>query len=100
MPAYLVADIAVIDPAGIEEYARRAYPTLVAAGGHMLAASSPPQVLEGDWQPGVLVLIEFATAEKARQWLASPEYQPARQVRHQAARTNLILLAENDTESA
>jgi len=51
----------------------------------MLAASSQSEVLEGDWQPGVLVIIEFATAEKARQWINSPEYQPARQVRFHSA---------------
>ncbi len=38
----------------------------------MLAASSQSEVLEGDWQPGVLVIIEFATSEKARQWINSP----------------------------
>jgi uncharacterized protein (DUF1330 family) len=100
VPAYLVADIAVIDPEGIAEYARRAYPTLLAAGGKMLAVSRPAEVLEGDWRPGILVLIEFATAAKARQWLASPEYRPARQLRLQAAKTNLVLAAENETVRA
>jgi uncharacterized protein (DUF1330 family) len=99
MPAYLVADIAVIDPPGIEEYGRRSYPTLLAAGGKLLAAGRPPQVLEGDWQPGLLVLIEFPSAQQAQRWLASPEYQPARRVRQQAATTNLVLLAEDETTS-
>ena len=63
----------------------------------MLAASSQSEVLEGDWQPGVLVIIEFATAEKARQWINSPEYQPARQVRFHSAKTNLILIEGNET---
>ncbi len=70
------------------------------AGGQMLAVSSAPQVLEGERQPGVVVLIEFATAEQRRHWLASPGYQLARKVRHQAARTNLILLSGNETQSA
>ncbi len=52
MSAYLVADIAVLDPDGIAEDGRRSYPTLLAASGQMLAMSSAPQVLEGDWQPG------------------------------------------------
>jgi uncharacterized protein (DUF1330 family) len=54
------------------EYGKLAYPTLVATGGKMLAASSQSEVIEGEWQPGVLVIIEFATAEKARQWINSP----------------------------
>jgi uncharacterized protein (DUF1330 family) len=48
MPAFLFADIAVLDPDGIAEYGRRSYPTLLVAGGQMLAVSSAPQVLEGD----------------------------------------------------
>ena len=92
MPAYILANINVIDPTGIEEYGKLAFPTLVAAGGKILAASSQAEVLEGDCQPGVIVVVEFTTAEKARQWLNSPAYQPARQVRYRSARSSLILV--------
>lgn len=95
MPAYIVADVEWIDPAKIEEYSQVAYPTLVAAGGKMLAATDQAEVIEGEWGPGILVIIEFPTAEDARRWLDSPEYRPAREVRHQAARTNLILICSN-----
>lgn len=92
MPAYIVADIAWRDPDKIEDYSKLAYPTLVAAGGKMLAATSEPAILEGDWHPGILVLIEFPSAEAAQQWLDSPEYQPAKELRTQAATTNLLLI--------
>lgn len=82
----------MIDQAGMVEYGKLVYPTLIAAGGKILAASSQAEVLEGDWQPGVIVLIEFATAESARLWLNSPAYQPTRQVRFQSARSSFILL--------
>ena len=92
MPAYIVADIAWNDPDKIQEYSRLAYPTLVAAGGKMLAATSEPAIIEGTWHPGKLVLIEFPSAEAALQWLDSPEYQPAREIRMHAATTNLLLI--------
>jgi uncharacterized protein (DUF1330 family) len=92
VPAYIVADVEWNDPVKIEEYSRLAYPTLVAAGGKMLAATDQAEVIEGRWEPGILVLIEFPTAEDARKWLDSPEYQPARQIRWQFAKTNLILV--------
>jgi uncharacterized protein (DUF1330 family) len=79
MPACMVADITVVDPEAMTVYGRRSYPTLAAAGGKMLAVSRPPQALEGDRQPSLLVLIEFATAKQAREWVVSPECQPARQ---------------------
>ncbi len=91
MPAYIVAEIEWIEPAKIEEYSKLAYPTVIAAGGRFLAGGEA-EVLEGDWHPKLLVLIEFPAAGDARKWLESPEYRPARQVRQQFARTNMILL--------
>ena len=91
MPAYIIADVEWVDPNRIGEYSRVAYPTLVAAGGLMLAATSQVEVIEGEWRPGLLVIIQFPTAEDARKWLDSPEYLPARQIRHQSAKTNMIM---------
>jgi len=92
MPAYIVANVQWSDPAKIEEYSQVAYPTLVAAGGKMLAATDQVTIIEGEWRPGIHVIIEFPTAEAASRWLDSPEYQPAKEVRRQFAITNLILI--------
>ena len=92
MPAYIVADIAWSDPDKIQEYSRLAYPTLVAAGGKMLAATSEPAILEGSWHPGILVLIEFPSAEAAQKWLDSPEYQPAKELRYEHAKSKILLV--------
>jgi uncharacterized protein (DUF1330 family) len=92
MPAYIIADVNWIDPTNIEAYSQVAYPTLVAAGGKILAATSHAETIEGEWYPGILVIIKFPNAEDARIWLNSPEYQPARQVRFQSAKTDLILI--------
>jgi len=97
--AYLIADITVTDPHGMEEYGKLAYPTLVAAGGKMLAVSSRPEVIEGEWQPGIVVLIEFPTVKDIKEWLDSPEYQPAGEVRHRSAKTNLILIDQETAEA-
>jgi uncharacterized protein (DUF1330 family) len=79
MPAYIVADIEWSDPSKIGVYSQVAYPTLVAAGGKILAATSQAEVIEGEWRPSILIIIQFPTAEDARKWLDSPEYRPARQ---------------------
>jgi uncharacterized protein (DUF1330 family) len=96
VPAYIDADVQWSDPARIGEYSQVAFPTLVTAGGTILVATSQGEVIEGEWRPGILVIIQFPTAEDARKWLDSPEYKPARQIRYQAARTNMIIL---DSES-
>ena len=92
MPSYVIVDIEVTDPAGYEAYKQMAPPTLAISGGKYLARGGATAVLEGGWQPSRLVILEFPDAAHARQWLESPEYAPARALRHRTARTNMVLL--------
>lgn len=94
MASYIIADINWIDLDAARQYRELAYPTLVAAGGKLLAATRQGEVIEGNYRPNLLVLIEFPSAEAARRWLDSPKYRPAREVRFRAARTNLILFED------
>ncbi|HEU4365280.1 MAG TPA: DUF1330 domain-containing protein [Candidatus Krumholzibacteria bacterium] len=36
--------------------------------------------MEGDWNPRRVVILEFDSIERARQWLESPEYRDARRL--------------------
>lgn len=92
MPAFVIVDIEVNDRTGYEAYKQMAPPTLALYGGVYLARGGATAVLEGDWKPGRLVILEFPDAAHARQWLESPEYAPARALRHRTARTNMVLL--------
>jgi len=92
MPAYVIVDIEVTDEQGYEEYKRLAPPTLGLYGGRYLARGGQAEVLEGDWTPNRLVILEFEDRAHARQWLESPEYRPARSQRHRTARTNMVVV--------
>jgi uncharacterized protein (DUF1330 family) len=92
MPAYVIVDIEVTDVQGYEEYKRLAPPTLGLYGGRYLARGGQAEVLEGDWTPNRLVILEFEDRAHARQWLESPEYRPARSQRHRTARTNMVVI--------
>lgn len=92
MPAYVIVDIEVTDVQGYEEYKRLAPPTLGLYGGRYLARGGQAEVLEGDWTPNRLVILEFEDRAHARQWLESPEYRPARSQRHRTARTNMVVV--------
>lgn len=93
MSAHIVAEIDWREPNKIEEYSQIAYPTVIAAGGRFIAGGTA-EVLEGDWKPRLFVVIEFPSTEAAKKWLESPEYHPARMIRHQYAKTNMVLLGE------
>lgn len=92
MAAYVILDIDVKDPAGYEEYKKRGAPTILAYGGRPLARGGRTEVLEGNWQPKRVVIIEFNTLEEVKRWWNSPEYNEAKKLRHKSADTNVIFL--------
>jgi uncharacterized protein (DUF1330 family) len=92
MTAYVVVDITVFDPQTYEEYKKLSPIALAACGGKYLARGGKTEVLEGDWQPGRLVILEFETMEKAKLWLESPEYALARSLRHDSAVTHMVVV--------
>lgn len=92
MAAYVIVDIEVLEPVEYEEYKKLAAPTVAAYGGRYVARGGATQVLEGDWVPNRLVVLEFPSAEQARAWHESPEYAPAKAVRQRTARTNMVLV--------
>jgi uncharacterized protein (DUF1330 family) len=92
MPAYVIVDIQVTDPVRYEEYKKLAPPSLAVYGGKYVARGGKTETLEGNWSPTRLVILEFESAERAKAWLNSPEYREARQLRHQTARTNMVVI--------
>ena len=92
MPAYVVVDIQVHDPEGYEEYKRLAPPSIAAHGGRYLARGGRTDVLEGDWSPSRLVILQFDDLDQARKWLHSAEYGAARALRHKTATTSMVVI--------
>ena len=93
MAAYVIAHIDVSDPVRYEEYKKLAFATVTKYGGRYLARGPKPDVLEGDWHPKRLVLLEFPSAAQARTWWESPEYAPARAIRKATcSRSELVII--------
>ena len=77
MAAYVVFDVTVQDAAGYEEYRRAGSPSVSQYGGKYVVRGGRVDVLEGDWRPSRVVVIEFASVDQAKRWYNSPEYQAA-----------------------
>jgi uncharacterized protein (DUF1330 family) len=75
-----------------EEYKKLAPPAIAAYGGKYLVRGGRMDVLEGDWEPSRVVVLEFPTAEQVKAWIDSPEYREARALRHATATTNAFLV--------
>jgi uncharacterized protein (DUF1330 family) len=92
MPAYIIVDIEVTDPVGYEEYKRLAHHTVLASGGRYIVRGGRAERLEGRWEPHRVVVLEFPDAERARAWWSSEEYRPAKALRAETAKTEMILV--------
>lgn len=92
MAAYLVADVEVIDPAAFDEYRKGLPATIAAYGGRFLTKPGAIEVVEGEWAPKRLAIVEFATVAQVKAWLDSPEYGALREIRHRSARTSAVIV--------
>jgi len=90
--AYLIVEIDVQDPVGYQDYKKLAGPTVEARGGKYIVRGGKTEVLEGDWQPKRIVVLEFSSMDAAREWLNCEEYREPRKMRHRTARTNMVLV--------
>ena len=92
MPAYVIADVSVHDPQKFEEYKKQAGPTSAEYGGKYLVRGGELDVLEGQWNPARLVIIEFPSMEKAKAWWNSSSYAGAKKIRQASARSSFIVV--------
>lgn len=92
MPAYIINDMEVTDPKLLEDYKKLSPATVQQYGGKFLARGGTVEKLEGTWAPKRLVILEFPSVEQAKAWVDSPEYAPARRLRQQASRSNIIVV--------
>lgn len=92
MAAYIIAEVQVTDPDTYATYRAMVAPSLAVYGGRFLARGGHAETLEGDRPPARIVIIEFDSVAQARAWWDSPEYRPARDLRHRAAQSRMIVI--------
>jgi uncharacterized protein (DUF1330 family) len=90
MPAYVIAETDLHDPEQYERYKAAAPDTIAKYGGRYVARGGDLAVLEGDWHPPRLVILEFEDLAAAKRWYESPEYAQAKQLREGAATMRLV----------
>ncbi len=76
MAAYPVANIRVTDPERFEEYRAAVAPMIAQFGGRYLVRGGAVHPVEGN--PGLerLVILEFPSMERLREFYGSPDYAP------------------------
>jgi len=92
MPAYVIVDIQVHDAAKFEEYKKKAPPTIAAYGGKYLARGGAVETLDGTWSPERVVILEFPSMARAREWYHCEQYAEAIELRHASATSQFLLV--------
>src|SRR5437016_4469830 len=90
MPAYVIVETDVHDPARYENYKAVSPSAVAAGGGRFVARGGELAVLEGDWKPSRLVVLEFESLEAVKRWYDSPEYQEMKKLRDGAADLRMV----------
>jgi uncharacterized protein (DUF1330 family) len=91
MSAYIIVDIDIHDSQTYETYKALAPESIAKYGGKYLTRGGATEVLEGEWIPKRLVILQFDSMERAKEWLNCAEYAPARKLRQKSSRTNMIV---------
>jgi uncharacterized protein (DUF1330 family) len=92
MPAYLVANIDVKDPAAYEEYKAKVPAIVAKYGGEYLARGGRFVILEGDWTPTRVAVLRFPDIESVQALYASAEYEPLKTLRQRVTKTDFVVV--------
>jgi uncharacterized protein (DUF1330 family) len=92
MKAYLVLDLAVHDLPGFRPYISAIPAFIEKHGGRYIVRGVEPTVMEGDWSPELMVILEFPSRDNAKAFLEDADAQALFAVRHRTTVRKLILV--------
>jgi uncharacterized protein (DUF1330 family) len=92
MPAYVISEVEVRDATGFEAYRTIAAKTIAHYGGRYLVRGGAASAAEGGPPPKTLIVVEFPSMGRLREWYVSPEYAEALKVRQTAFERRLIFV--------
>jgi uncharacterized protein (DUF1330 family) len=90
--AYIVVQVDVSNPQQYSEYAKLSPAIIEKFGGRFLARGGRTATLEGPPARSRVVVIEFPSFDRAKQFYDSSEYVAARKVRAGAADAQFVLV--------
>jgi uncharacterized protein (DUF1330 family) len=93
MPAYVISEVTLHDNAAADRYRSLAADSIARYGGRYVVRGGAVEAVEGDWPPEQqVVIVEFPTMDRLREWHASPEYAEALAFRDEALTRRLLFV--------
>ena len=92
MSAYVIANIRITHPERYAEYVKLTPGSIAPFGGRFIVRGGRAETLEGEVAANRIVILEFGSYEKAKDWYESEGYRAARALRQSAAVSSLMLV--------
>ncbi len=99
MAAFVISEVQIVNESAAAEYRQLAEASIEAHGGRYLVRGAAPVVIEGEPSHRRIVVVEFPSMERVRQWYASPAYAEALKY-HRAALERRLMFVEGVTPPA
>jgi uncharacterized protein (DUF1330 family) len=92
MPAYVISEVEVRDQAAMEGYRTLAAQTIAQYGGRYLVRGGVAELAEGNLPPRTIIIVEFPSMVRLKEWYASAEYAEALKLRRTALERRLLFV--------
>lgn len=92
VPAFIIARVDITDRDQYQHYLKAAPSVIEHYGGKVIARSESPLTLEGRDETRRIIILQFPSVTRAKEFYHSPEYQETRKLREGAAYGELIVI--------
>ncbi|TFV71738.1 DUF1330 domain-containing protein [Bradyrhizobium frederickii] len=92
MTAYVISELEMRDPDGFAAYRTLAAKTIERYGGRYLVRGGKVELAEGNLPAKAIVIVEFPSMARLKEWYASPEYAEALKLRQTALERRLLFV--------
>jgi uncharacterized protein (DUF1330 family) len=97
LPAFVISEVEILNDAAADEYRRLAATSIAEFGGRYLARGAAAEVVEGSPTQRRIVIVEFPSLLRAREWYASSSYAPALELSRRTLNRRLIFVQGVDS---
>jgi uncharacterized protein (DUF1330 family) len=92
MSVYVIAQISITDREAYNRYQSRFMDIFKESKGELLAADENPEVFEGEWAHGKVILMRFPDKEAFEEWAFSPAYRQIAKDRYAGSQGAVLLV--------
>lgn len=92
MAAYLIVYMTISDPEQMKKYQALTPAAIAKYEGRFLVRGGRKETVEGPEEPRRVVVVEFPSYDKAKEFWASPEYRAAARQREGAAKFDAVIV--------